>query len=362
MSIEKGKISPSLLFFLALGFIQGSTLTVGFISGTTKQNSWLGVLGGFLLSLPFVWINVTLMSKFASRNLVQIHDLVYGPILGKFISVLYISYFLMLISINLRGYGDWFLIFIMPETPLIVFIIGMSLTCAFTINKGLEVLARTVVLYVLTASAIFILDNLLVISNMKFTNFLPLMAVPLKDLFKGMYTMAAIPFSETVIFMMIVPYTQKAANAKKGFVYGSAAGAIYLLLTALRDIAVLGNLYPVVTSPTYETVRMINLIKVFTRMELVAALGLLILQFIKISICYYGTVVSIAQLLGLRSYKPLILPIGGLAVGLAVLIVGSNMEQAYSASHYYPVFSSLFEFILPVLTFITAMIRGLPKN
>jgi len=362
MTIERGKISCFQLFFLCLGFFQGSELTLAFASGVTKQSTWLAVSGGFCLSIPLFLVYLNLAKKFPNKNLVQIHDLVYGPYLGKLVSFLYIWLFLSLISLNLRFFGDFFLTFIMPETPLIVFVIAMTCACAWAVNRGLESFARTVIFYVLVFTAIFILNTLLLTGKMSPLNLSPIIAVPGKILFKGMLTIAAVPFLETIVFMMIIPYAGSPSRVKKDYGAALATAAVFLMVTCLRNAMVLGDQYPLVTSSTFETIRLINLAKVFTRMELLAALGLLLAQFIKITVFYYGTVLSLAQTLNLRSYQPLIWPVGGLAAGLAVLAFGSNIEQGYSGSHYHPIYTIPFEFIIPAITLLVAKLRGLPAK
>jgi len=362
MNIEKGRISASQLFFLGVGFFLGSILNVTLASGLAKQETWLALLGGFILSIPFIWSQLRLATLFPAKNLIQINDLVYGRYLGKFISLLYIWFFGSLVSINLRYFGDFFLTFIMPDTPLSVFLIFLAMACAYTVNRGLETIAKTAVFYVLIVFFFIVMTTLLLCGEMQFGNLLPIGVIPLKDLGKGIFILAVVPFLETVVFLMIIPSVRPLTRGINRYGFALAMGCLILLIICLRDIATLGNTFPIFTAPFLEAGRLISLAKIFTRMELLIATGLLLGQFIKVSIFYYGSVLSLAQLFNLNSLHPLILPFGALTVGLAILVAESTIEQAVAILHYYAIYAIPFEFILPPLTFLLAKTRGLPKK
>jgi len=362
VSIKKERLSGSLLFFLTLGFVQGSSLTLTLASGIAQQNTWLALLGGFILGAPFIWTYFALMKRFPGRNLIQINDLVFGGYLGKFISLLYIWFFFTLIALDLRFYGDFFLIFIMPETPPIVFLAAMTIVCAYTARRGLETIARLTVFIVMMGFFFFGVDTILLAGHLQFTNLLPLFSVSGKELLKSSHNLTATVFCETLVFMMIIPYGRSFTGSKRGFSHALALGTLFLIGTVIRDVLAIGNLYPLCVAPTLEAIRLINLAKVLTRMELLVAIAHLATEYIKICVFYYAAALGLAQLFKLRSYQPLILPLGGLAVGLAVLAFGSSIEQGYAGTHYYPIYTILFELILPVITLLLAKVRDLPNK
>ncbi len=142
MMIEKGKISSSQLLFLILGMIQGSTLTLAFVNQITTQNTWIIALTGLIATLPLAMVYITLSNRFPGRNLMEINESVYGHYLGKFISIMYISYFFLIVPYNLRFMGDFLTSFLFPETPMIVFIILFALLCSWAVRSGIEVISR----------------------------------------------------------------------------------------------------------------------------------------------------------------------------------------------------------------------------
>lgn len=362
MRIEKGVISSSQLVFFTTAFVLGSSLATVFTHGITKQDTWLVVLSGFAVILPFIWAYVSLAQKFPGKNLVQVIDIVYGSYLGKLISVFFISYPFQVMSLTLLFISDFFLTYMYPKTPLIVILIMFTAICAWAVRSGIEVIARISLITVAITLIVDILTFLLLFEEMNFTNFLPVFELSMKDFIQGTHIMAAIPYGELVVFLMIIPYVNKIKQAKSSVLTGLAIGMTIFLIFTVRDIASLGILTTILTSPSFEAVRLIDIGNVITRMELLVAVVLLVTVFIKISACYYATVLGIAHLFRLRSYVPLVLPIGILNISFAVISYEASIREAEAAiKKVWPSYVMLY-LLLPILTLLIAAIRRLPHK
>lgn len=362
MEIEKGKISSSQLMFLIAGFIQGSTLTVTFSFIVAKQDTWLTVLAGWLVGLPFVLVCIALAQKFPGKTLVQINDIVFGPYLGKLVTAIYLGFVLTVNGEYLRYLGDFILVYIMPETPIVVILVMFTCICAWAVRSGIEVTSRFSGIFVVVTLIIVISTFVLLLKDMKLSNFLPVLETPLKDFIQGTHIMEAIPFGELFAFLMIIPYLNKLKQAKSSVLLGYIIGGATVLITTVRDIAVLGATTAILAQPSFEAVRLIEIAKVLTRLEIFVAIALLITLFIKVSVFYYVTVTSIAQMFSLRSYLPLVPPIGIILIAFGIWMADSYMEQVYSTLHYYPFIAMPCEILLPSLTLIIAKIRGLSEK
>ncbi|MGM0881081.1 MAG: GerAB/ArcD/ProY family transporter [Bacillota bacterium] len=361
MRIEKGVISSSQLMFLTAGFVQGSSLLVAFAHGVTKHDTWLVILSGCAVIFPIIWAYVSLVQKFPGQNLVQIMDIVYGSFLGKLISVIYISFPFILTSYNLRIIGDFFPNYMYPETPMIVFLIMFASICAWAVRSGIEVIARISLIFVVITVIVDLLTFLLLFEEMEFTNFLPMFELSMMDFIQGTHIIAVIPFGELVAFLMVIPYINKTKQAKKSVLSGLLIGAATLLILTVRDIGALGVLTTVMADPSLEAVRLIDIGHIITRMEVLIAIVLLITVFIKVCVYYYATVLGFAELFRLRSYKPLVLPIGMISISLSVLSVESSADFYQRGANIFPIFASPF-LLLPVFTLMIAKIRGLPQR
>lgn len=363
MKIERGEISSSQLMFLITGFILGSTLIVTFVYGVTNRDTWLAVLAGWVISFPFVLVCIAIAQKFPGKNLVQINDLVYGSYLGKLFSAFYALFFLITTSQNLRYIGDFILTYIMPETPLELILIMFVFVCAWAVRSGLEVIARCSGVFVVITLIIVIFTFVLLMKDMKFANFLPVLETPLKSFIQGTHIMVVIPFCEIIIFLMIIPYLNEIKQARSSVMTGLLLGGATLFTITIRDIAVLGIIISIITQPSFEAVRLIDIENILTRLEIFVAIVLLVTFFIKVSVFNYAVVLSIAQLFNLRSYLPLVFPIGIICIALAIMLADSTIEQAYISSDVWLFYATPYELILPCLTLLIAKLRGLsPKQ
>ncbi|WP_368292817.1 endospore germination permease [Dehalobacter sp. TBBPA1] len=360
MRLEKGIISSSQLMFLVAGYVQGSVMVVAFTNIITKQYTWLVVLSGLAASIPLALVYVALARKFPGKDLVQINHIVYGPYLSKLVSALYIGFFCSVAGFMLTYVGDIIKYYMMPETPKFAICILFACICAWTVRNGIEVLARTSVIFVMIIIFVILITFFLLLKDMELTNFLPFFDLSLKDFIQGTHIMMTLPFCEIVVFLMLFPYVNKGVETKKSVILGLLIGGISILIDTVRNTAVLGVVSAIMISPSLESVRLIDLAEIITRLEMLVITLLLIAMFIKVSVMYYGTVLGIARLCNLRSYRQLVLPIGSIIVSLSIMTFDSLAQSNDFAIRTGPFFTLVFEFS-PVITLLVAKIRKLPK-
>ena len=361
MKLEKGEISSSQLSFLVSGFVSGGLLSLSFADTISKHDTWLAVLAALTIGLLFTLVHMALVSKFPGKNLVQINDLIYGPYLGKLVSLQYIALFIIALSGYLWFISDFVLTFIMPETPIIVIMIMFTFVCAWAVRQGIEVMARISIAFVLIPALIVFLTFALLLKDMELTNFLPIFEIPLGELIQSTHIILHVSFSEVVVFLMVIPYMNRPNQAKKSVLTGMLIGGMILLTISIRNIATLGPLNAIVISPSLEAVRLINIGKFITRLEILVAMSQILSLFLTTCVFYYASVLGIAQITKLRSYVPLVLPLGIIGISLSLISYESRMQMSYSSMYITPIFSTWLFFIIPLLSLLVAILRKLPK-
>jgi len=347
--------------FLVGSFLEGGLLSLSFAYPISSQDTWLAVLAALFIGVLFALVYIALATRFPGKTLIQINDLIFGPFLGKLVSIQYLWLFISTLSVYLWFMGDFVLTYLMPETPIILVLIMFALLCAYAVRQGIEVIARIAFMAVTITSIIIILTFLLLIKDMKYTNFLPIFEVPIGELIQSTHIITQVSFSEVLVFLMVIPFMNKPQQTKKSVLLGMLIGGLALLAATIRNIATLGPLNAIVSSPSLEAVRLINIGKVITRLEVLVAMAQILLLFIITSVLYYAVVLGIAQITKLRSYKPLVLPMGIFAITLSLISYESSMQLRYSAKYITPIFTAWFYFILPLLSLLVAKLRKLPK-
>lgn len=362
MKIEKGIISSSQLTFLFIGLLEASTLTGAFISGITKQDTWIVLVAGFTIELFLLLVYTSLSKRFPDKNLIEINNEVYGKHFGKVMSLLYIYYFWFIIPANLRFIADFFSNYLFQETDISVFAIAIVMVCIYTIKKGIEVIARAGLILCIVTMIVALFITIITIKDMCLTNFLPIFQINLKEFILGTNIIVSIPCGEIVGFLMIFPYVNDIKQVRKSAILGYIIGGVYFLSVTLRNIAVLGNIGSIHVLQTYQVSKLINVGEIITRTEILIAVVLLFIVFIKISIFYYAIVLALAQFFKLSSYKSLVIPVGIISIVLANSMFNSPVEESYAAISIYPIYAIPFVIIFPVISLIIASIRKLPAG
>lgn len=362
MRIDKGQISGVQFLFTIICFLKASSLLTAFIAGVALQDSWIVVLFGIALCLPLMWLYRSLMVGFPDRNLIQILEDVYGKIAGRIIGVLYTWFFFNLTALNLMDIGNFSKLTLMEETPIIVLLVLCMAVSAWAVRYGIRSVVRYSQLFAVIAYIILIVSVLLVLNQVDPQNFLPMFDLPLKKYIQGTHIAVTIPFGEMVAFLMITPNVKLPRRDRTKYLFwGFALGGLTYLIVMLRDVAVLGNTIQLFTLPTLMTLRLVNLGPSLSRMEILFAIILIMLLFFKITFLYYVSVITVAQLLRVRAYRHLVLAAGALIIAYGLTLYSNPVEHAASAQRIEPVVWTLFEILIPLLTWIVAKLRKLPQ-
>lgn len=359
--LEKGKISSFQLGTLIIGFVAGSSVILP-PGGGAGHDAWIAVALGLIEGLIIAWVFTALARQFAGLTIIEINSLVYGQVLGKCISVLFIWYLFHLGAMVLNNFGGFFSVEIYRNTPKIVIIFLLMLVCASTVGRGIEVLSRMSLILSALMLMVFIFDILFIIPYMNLNNLLPILDLPMGKLLWASHGAASFPFAETVAFLMVFAFLDKPQKSSSSVVWGLLIIGFFFISITFRNVAVLGQTVNIYNYPSYLAVEVIDIGEVLTRLEVLVALTLVTMGFIKISVLFYGTALGLAQIFNLHSYRPLVLPVGILMVILGITNVKNTMEMAEFAYEGYSIYAVPFQIGIPLITLVIAKLRGLPAK
>jgi spore germination protein KB len=361
MNIEKGKISNSQLIFLIVGFIEGSTFLVYFVSNLAKHDAWLTVLSGLAVIFPFGCIYGLLVKRFPRLNLARIHRIIYGRYLGTAISLFYFSYYFLILALNTKDIGNFYTAFFMRETPSEIFLIIFTGVCAYATWNGIEVFARIAPFIVAFVSVILVGTAFMLLPKMNFVNFLPFGELSFIDFIHSTQIITEIPFGELIVFLPIAFALNDSKPVVKTFLSSLLLAAGLFMVTVIRNTAVLGNTEAMLVSPTIQVARLINF-GFLSRMDILFAAGHTVGIFLKCGILFYVAVLFLCQILELRTYSPLLFPLGCITVILGMILYPSPTAHVKSAQNVEVVFFIPFILFFPPLSLFIAKIRNLPKK
>ncbi|MEH7307198.1 GerAB/ArcD/ProY family transporter, partial [Neobacillus drentensis] len=260
--MEKAKISATQLFVLIVLFEMGSAILLG-LGAKVKQDAWIAILLGLAGGISVFFIYYRLYMYYPDLPLTSYLQKIVGKWLGRFIGVLYITYFIYLASRVLRDFGELLTTTIYNSTPLFVINSLMIITIIYGLHKGFEVLARVGEIFFGIVYFTAILGMLLIVFSglIHLGNLKPILENGLKPVLKTfLRETITFPFGEMVVFTMLLPFLNDKKKAKFVCVGGMILAGINITITTIINITVLGvDLFYRSTFPLLSTIGRIQI-------------------------------------------------------------------------------------------------------
>ncbi len=360
--MNKDAISTSQLTTLVISYTLGSSLVLS-SSNAVVRSGWVVVLLGTLEGLLIAWLYMALAERFQHRSLVQMTQQVFGQVLGAVPALLFIWFMLQLGGLVLGNFGDYFEITVLQRTPTAWFEIPLALAAVYAVRRGIGTLARTATIVLPITVFLVVMTSALLVPKMTTGNIFPLIDVGLGELLLGAHGSGMFPFGEAVVFLMVLPHLPRRSNARRPVQTGLLLAGLLLTLGTFRNIAVLGAAVKNTVFPSFVATRLIEVGEVITRVELLSAINFLTMGFVKVAVLIYGSTSGLAQVFGLKSHQPLVLPVGLLMVVLA----NSGFEHGFAENVVFitdawPYYAPLFVIGLPLLLWVGALVRRQPRE
>lgn len=324
-----------------------------------KQDAWLALLLGALLGIPMAWALSRLWRRFPGQSFPAVAERVLGTGLGKAVGAWYAFYLLWGVGMNLRMTGEFYVTVLLPRTPIIVVIAATAILVAWAARAGIEVICRAgqLILPLLAGSILFIF--ILLLRDMELRALTPVFVQSgPAAIAKEMFSVLA-RTSELFSVGLLVPFVREPHR-----LFRAAAGAMVAtgLLLACMAVAVTGTLAEAQTSlyfPFYDATRLIAIADFLERLDAVVIGLWLFGMFLRIGLLLWGSALCAAQVLGLRAYRALALPLVGLAVTYAIAQAESLPElRGYLRPESFTPFMLTSLFVVPLLVLAVAVLRG----
>lgn len=360
--MNRETISTSQLTMLVIAYTFGSSVVLG-SANIAVRSGWIAIALGTVEGLLIALLFTVLSKRFHHQSLVQAAQQVFGRTLGAIPSLLFIWFMLQLGGLVLGNFEDYFEIAVLQATPSIWFGIPLALAAVYAVSSGVDALARATTILLPITILVAISVFALLIHEMNPENFLPLIDVSGKKLLAATHSSGMFPFGESVAFLMILPHLPAKCDARKPVLIGLLLAGLVLTVSTFRNIAVLGAGIENTVFPSFSATRLISVGDVFTRVEILSAINFLTMGFVKVSVLMYGVAAGIAQLCGLRSHKPLILPVGL----LMIMLSATGFEHGFAenmlfVAETWPYYAPVFTVGLPLIILLGAIISGKPRR
>lgn len=346
-------ISTNQLRYSVAVFIVSSSLLTKALYVYAKNQAWISVVIGSVISLIIISIYGRLINNHPGRSLVEINNEVFGSIGGKVISFLYIFYFISLAVLNTRDLGSFVSGIVLPNTPIKLIYVMFLLICVYAVRRGAVNMTRYGTLFLILYIAAIFFNGSLLLNKTHPGNLLPVFTLPIKNYLIGAHIYAMLPACEVIVFMMFAQHFRKPDEAGKALRSGMVIASLLILYIVLRDTSVMGKFIGLSTMPTFSTVRLIDIGDILTRLDIIYAVTIMMLLFFKVSILMYASVAALGQLFNIERHRIFSFITAAFVVIYAGALFHNSAEQArwFNAAAQY---STVFLFVLPLVTLIVS--------
>lgn len=163
------------------------------------------------------------------------------------------------------------------------------------------------------------------------------------------------PFTEAIVFTMILPYLNNPEKAKVTMLCATGLSGINLMITMLINVSVLGvNLTTRSQFPLLSTIASIQVADFLERLDVFFMLAMVIGIFFKVTVLFYAATIGTANLFKVKSPSRLSYPLGIVILFLSITIASNFQEHLHEGLYIAKFFLHipLFTIIPPILLFV----------
>jgi spore germination protein KB len=363
---EKVRISPFELFILTIFFTTGTTILVipAGMTAKTNQDAWLSAIIGIVLCAVVAYFFVVCGKAMGRDTFIQYLQRVYGKILGKLLGLFYIYFAFIGATTLLFYFGNFTTTQILTETPIEILNLMLAVLVMVVVRAGLEVLARTGELlfpwfiFLLFALVIFLLPEL------QLDRVSPLYEASIMEHLSASYDFVGTGGLPMVVILMFYPRNiNRPDKTKWSFVSGSIIGTSVVGVIVILCILVLGaSATARQMFPSYVLAKTVSIFDIIERIEAVMASVWILSIFFKTAIYFYACVIGLAQLLEVRNYRFLVVPVGILTVIFSNVVYPNVEFMSHWDSTYWNPYAMIMGFFIPALTLIIDKVKGRLKQ
>jgi spore germination protein (amino acid permease) len=325
------------------------------VNKTGGPGGWLLVLLMGLVSLISGFIIVRLGSRFPNQSFVQYSQVVAGTWIGRLLALLLVLYALEFTAHVSRSFGEVILVTAMPETPIIIFVTVIMALAAWAVKGGLESLARMDEFLIRLQLGLMVLLLALAASEADPGRLLPVWESGDQAFLEG-FLSAFFSYSGYLVMLVIFPNLARPGDGAYAQTIGILIPAVLYVSITIIATAVLGaSATTRMIWPTLEALRLISVAGFIERLESLFLAVWLTAAFTTITAGLYVLALGCAQILGLQTYRPLVLPLAALAVAVAMLpgSLGENLERGTVISY----LGLIVEIIVPPILLLVVFLR-----
>ncbi|MED4532079.1 GerAB/ArcD/ProY family transporter [Metabacillus fastidiosus] len=364
-SNKKEMITLWQFFVLITLFNMGGSVIIG-QAYEAGQDAWIAVIVSGVIGTAIMLLYYYLIKYSNEKNYYLLMKKAVGKWAAKFLIFLYILYFFYSSGVVIRDLGELMVSSIFVNTPLEVFCVTLTLTIAYMLKLGIEILSRTTEIF-FPYFAIFIIFvglGVLFSGNMEFENLLPIMPEGIQPIIKSVFpSMITFPYGELIVFTMLFQHAGRKKQLAKVVAFGVFISFLLLCYSTLIQIMTLGSDMRVRSNfPLLNVAREISLLNFIERVDLLIVFVMMLGVIVKAGVLFYGGLLGVQHIANI-SYRKFVLPMSMIVAFISVFVADTYVEHIEEGLKVIPLLLNVpFQFIIPFCLFLLLMIKKIKKK
>ncbi|MEA4896214.1 MAG: endospore germination permease [Oscillospiraceae bacterium] len=356
-----GKINGKQASHMLVLYLLGSSLVTGG-SMTAKQDSWICILFGTVITIPLVLVFAELNKTAPGKDFFEMSYEAFGKFGGGAITVLFIAYTIHLGGLVIRNFSEYFQVVTIPETPLCVTAICIGALALYSNLKGIDVLGRGSVFIMPFALGVIVLLNLFLFKYMDFRNLKPILYQSPKTIIDGAISVFTFPMAESVLFISVFSFVDGKKRFAKLYLTPLMISSFLLTAIVAGSIATIGlPLVSMIYFPSYTAAGIIDVGNFISRIEVLVSGNYIIFGVIKVSICLFVACRGLKKLFHTKSHAIFALPVIAAMIVISLLVYENTM-QMFAFLSIYELYAPLFEAVIPLALLIVLKAKAKRQN
>ncbi|CAG7627740.1 Spore germination protein YndE [Paenibacillus solanacearum] len=256
------EINASELFFSVSSMILGMgilTLPRGLTKTVPSSDGWMTIVLAGLLSIGFVWVLMTLATRFPNETIVEFSRTLVGKHAAWGLSVLLFIAFFMFTSYEVRGAAEVAKQYLFRRTPVEVIGLAFFLVVIYAACGTRVGVIRLNVLFLPFVLGVFVLVIVMNLGSVRLEHLQPVFVSNWKQMFSGIWE-SLFSFFGFEIVLFYAALLNRPAKAVKAAIWGVTTP---MLLYVLLFLFVIGVFSPAATAELqYPTVELAKEIEV----------------------------------------------------------------------------------------------------
>lgn len=355
----KVKISNGMFMALIINLVYAKAigLTQGSIAREVGSDMWISTVLSFIQGCIMMAFTIVIIRRTPDYNIFEQGELILGKWFGKIIGVIVFIFFMgaagAVFTTIVYHLKDYFL----PEAPTIIFIAAGFIIGVFALCHGIEVIGRMALIGVFS---ILLLNILIIIGSLNQFDIRELMPVfrfgLVSDLWASRHINADWAMA-TMAALVILPIVKDNQTWLRSGTSGVLLSGAFVVLWPILEAGVLtAEVTGQYVISCMQMARSAEIGLFIHRYEMIMIAFFALSALTQIMMTFFCAAISVQKILGLREYKPVIIPVSLVLSAWGYWVVREHHRAIHFVETYWVVLAMSISIGLPLLFFLLGIV------